>query len=163
MLSDLNLRSRVVIGCAAAIIWALTAAVEIHRGLDEREKAIRSTTAWIESESARAEEMRNLNGGNFTAEIHVGIGQARLRDLQESPRPVIAGLLRSLFDLVFLLPLALVGCYVAAALARHPSRALIGRIVIRLGLPVLGIGVALFVIWLVLVAVTLGPLAVPAG
>jgi hypothetical protein len=156
-------RSKVIIGLASAVIFVLAAAVEIRRGLRERDEEIRYVTEWIKSETARAEELRQQGSNSFTPESHVTYGQSRLSDLREVSRPIIQGLLRGFFDLCVLLPIGLVSCYAVAAVARHPVQPTLGKIVVRLGLPVLCVSVVLFLIWIVLVGLTLGPLAVPAG
>ena len=156
-------RSKLVIGFASLVIFAMAAVVEIRRGLEERDEQIRSATAWIKSETIRAEELRLLGANSFTPESHVTYGEARVRELRESDRPIIGGLLRAAFDLCLLLPLAIGATYLVAVAARHPSRRHVGAVAVRLGLPLLCVGVALFVLWVIVVGLTLGPLAVPAG
>ncbi len=159
----MSVRSNAIIGCASVVIFVLAAVVEVRQRLKERDEKIRYVTEWIKSETARAEDLRSQGLNTFGPESHVALGESSLSSLREDPRPVIGGLLRAAFDICWLLPLALVASYVVAAVIRHPSRRRIGTLAIRFGLPALCVGIALFLIWIVLVALTLGPLAVPAG
>lgn len=156
-------RERIVIGCAATVIFVLAAAIEIDRRLSERDESIRSITEYVKAQRAEAEQLRRLGRNTFTPESHAAIGESSLEQLKDDPRPIVQGLFRAFIDLCVLLPVGLATCYLAAAVVRHPSRRRIRTIVIRLGLPVLCVAIVLFLLWMVLVAIAIGPLAVPAG
>jgi hypothetical protein len=156
-------RINIVLYLAAVLIFVPAAVVEIRERLRQHRERLESINAYIKSQAAEAEELRRLGRETFLPESRVTFAEGHLDYVRRDPRPFVQGFLKAILDVCLLLPLGLFTAFIIATVARHPIRKHLGRLFIQIGLPLLGAGVALFLLWLLAGIIFLGPLAVPAG